>query len=145
MRSDSRQFFRNVVTFGLFASPLLLLASALISPTIESNEAEQLAVVARDPDRYLFTLLIFVGTALLVPVVLGLMYILRERAATLGKLGGSLALIGTLIAVGDALSQLFVWQMAASGADQAQMSALLMRLDNAPGAALIFRIGGLAG
>jgi hypothetical protein len=143
MLSDSRRFFKNVVTSSLFASPLLLLASALIAPAIDGNEVEQLAVVARDPDRYyLFTVLIFVGTALIVPVVLGLMYMLRERAAAWGNLGGSLAMIGALIGVGDAISQLFIWQMAAPGADQAQMSALLMRFDNAPGAALIFRIGG---
>jgi Domain of unknown function (DUF4386) len=143
MLSDSRKFFKNVVTFSLFASPLLLFASALIAPALDGNEAEQLAVVARDPDRYyLFTLLSFVSSALLVPVLLGLMYVLRQRAATLGNIGGSLALIGTLVAVGDAISQLFIWQMAAPGADQAQMSGLLVRFDNAPGAAVIFRIGG---
>jgi hypothetical protein len=143
MLSDSRRFFKNVVTFCLFAAPLLLLASALIAPALDGDEVEQLAVVARDPDRYyLFTLLSFVSSVLLVPVVLGLMYMLRQRAPTLGNLGGSLALIGILVSVGDAISQLFIWQMVAPGADQGQMSALLMRFDSAPGASLIFKIGG---
>lgn len=145
MLSDSYRYCKNVVTFCLFAAPLLLLGSAVISPAIEHDEAAQLAVVARDPGGYyLFTLLIFVGTGLLVPAVLGLMHMLRQRAPTLANLGGSLALIGVVIAVGDALSQLTIWQMAAPGADQAQMAALLVRVDEAPGAALIFRIGGVS-
>ena len=143
MLSDSRQFFKHVVTFSLFASPLLLLASALIVPPFNGDEAEQLAAIAQAPDRYyLFTLLSFLSSALLVPVVLGLMYMLRHRAPTLGNVGGSLALVGTLVSVGDAISQLFIWQMVAPGADQAQMTALLVRFDDAPGAALIFKIGG---
>jgi hypothetical protein len=55
-----------------------------------------------------------------------------------------LALIGTLVGVGDSISQLFIWQMVSPGADRAQMVALLTRFDNATGAALIFRIGGPA-
>jgi hypothetical protein len=145
MFSDSRRFFRVVVGVCLIASPLTLLASALISPAIESSEADQLAVIAQDPGRYyLFTVLIFVSTALWAPLVLGLMYMVRERAATLGNVGGSLAFVATLVGVGDAVSQLFIWQMVAPGADRAQMVALLSRFDNAGGAAIFFRIGGPA-
>jgi Domain of unknown function (DUF4386) len=143
MLSDSRQFFKNVVTFSLFAAPLLLLASALIVPSFEGDEAEQLASIAQAPDRYyVFTLLSFISSVLLVPVLLGLMYMLRHRAPTLGNLGGTLALVGTLVSVGDAISQLFIWQMVAPGADRAQMTALLIRFDDAPGASVIFKIGG---
>jgi hypothetical protein len=68
----------------------------------------------------------------------------RVRAAALGNIGGSLAFLGTLVGVGDATSQLFIWQMVSPGADRAQMVALLTRFDNAGGAAIIFRIGGPA-
>jgi hypothetical protein len=142
--SDSRQFFKTVVGICLIAAPLTLLASALVSPAIKSSEADQLAAIALDPGRYyLFTMLIFVGTALLVPVVFGLMYMVRDRSAVLGHVGGSLAMVGALVGVGDALSQLFIWQMVAPGADRAQMVGLLTRVDNAIGAALVFRLGGL--
>jgi hypothetical protein len=145
MFSDSRHFFKTVVGVSLIAAPLILLASALISPEIKSSEADELAVIAQDPRRYyLFTVLIFVSTALWVPLVLGLIYMVRERSAALGNVGGSLALIGTLIGIGDAISQLFIWQMVSPGADRAQMVALLTRFDNAAGAAIIFRIGGPA-
>jgi hypothetical protein len=143
MRSDSRRFYKAVVGVCLIASPLVLVASAVVSPEIKSSEADQLAVVAQDAGRYyLFTVLIFVSTALWVPLVLGLMYMVRERAAALGNVGGSLALLATLVGVGDAISQLFIWQMVAPGADRAQMVALLTRFDNAGGAAIFFRIGG---
>jgi hypothetical protein len=145
MLSDSNRFFKTVVGVCLIASPLILLASALVAPEIKSGEADQLAVIAQDPGRYyLFTVLIFVSTALWVPLVLGLMYMVREEAAALGNIGGSLALIATLVAVGDAVSQLFIWQMVSPGADRAQMVALLTRFDNAAGAAIFFRIGGPA-
>jgi len=76
--------------------------------------------------------------------VLGLMYMVRDRSAALGNIGGSLAVIGILVGVGDAVSQLFIWQMVSPGADRAHMVALLTRFDNAGGAAIIFRIGGPA-
>ena len=143
MLSDSLRFFKNVVTLCLFAAPVLLLASALAAPALDGDEAQQLAVIAQDPDRYyLFTLLSFVSSVLLVPILLGFMYMLRLRAPILGNLGGSLALLGTLVSIGDAISQLFIWQMVTPGADQAQMTALLVRFDTAPGASLIFKIGG---
>src|ERR1700732_895693 len=106
MLSDSSRFFKTVVGFCLIATPLILLASALVAPEIKSGEADQLAVIAQDPGRYyLFTVLIFVSTALWVPLVLGLVYMVRNRSAALGNVGGSLALIATLVAVGDAVSQ----------------------------------------
>ena len=145
MLSDSRRFFKTVVGVCLIASPLILLAAALVQPEIKSSEADQLAVIAQEPGRYyLFTVLIFVSTALWVPLVLGLMYLVRKRAAALGNVGGSFALFATLVAVGDAISQLFIWQMVAPGADRPQMVELLTRFDNAGGAAIFFRIGGPA-
>jgi hypothetical protein len=143
--SDSRHFLKTIVGVCLIAAPLALLASALVSPPIRNNEADQLAVIAQESGRYyLFTLLILIGTALLVPVFVGFMYLVRERAATLGNIGGSLAILGTLIAVGDAVSQLFVWQMVAPEADRQQMVALLTRFDNAPQVAIMFMVGGLS-
>jgi hypothetical protein len=145
MFSDSSRFFKTVVGACLIASPLILLASALVAPEIKSGEADQLAVIAQDPGRYyLFTVLVFVSTALWLPLVLGLMHMVREKAAALGNVGGSLALTGTLVGIGDAVSQLFIWQMVSPRADRAQMVALLVRFDNTAGAAIFFRIGGPA-
>jgi hypothetical protein len=59
-------------------------------------------------------------------------------------IAGSLAQLGVLIGIGDAATQLMVWQMGAPGASLGQMAALATRYNAAPGAALIFMIGGLA-
>jgi hypothetical protein len=140
----SMQFSRTAVGVGLIGAPLLTLAGSIASPAIKSDNAAQLEVIAQHPARYYaFTVFTFAGIALLVPALLGLMQMTRDRAAGWGNAGGTLALIGTLIAAGDAASQLIVWQMAAPGADRGQMAALLHRSDEALGSSLPFTIGGL--
>src|SRR3954469_10996700 len=106
-----------MVGVGLIGGPLLTLLSAIVSPAIKSDDAAQLAVIADHPGRYYaFTILTMAGAMLLVPGILGLMQMTRARAARWGDAGGSLALTGILIAIGDATSQLVIWQMAAPGA-----------------------------
>jgi hypothetical protein len=80
----------------------------------------------------------------LVPALLGVAALVHERAPRLGGLGGGLAVLGAVIAVGDVMSQLVTWQMADSSADRVQMAALLKRVDSAPGAGVVFGVGGLA-
>src|SRR5689334_9286780 len=112
-----------------------------MSPAIKSDEAAQIAVIAQHPARYYaFAVFTFAGIALMVPAILGLMHLTRDRAPGWGNWGGSLALVGTIIAAGDAATQWLVWQMGAAGADQAQMAALLHRYDSS----VPFTIGGLA-
>ena len=67
-----------------------------------------------------------------------------ERSPRLAHIGGTLSLFGALVAVGDSMSQLMIWQMGADGANRAQMAALLHRFDNVAGASLVFALGGLA-
>ncbi len=139
------RFSKFAVGGCLIGAPLLTLLSALVSPQIRSDEAAQVAVIAEHPARYYaFTLLTLAGIMLLVPAVLGLMHLTRRRAPTWGNVGGSLALAGILIAIGDAATQLLVWQMGASGADRVQMAELLKRYDATLGSSLPFSIGGLA-
>jgi hypothetical protein len=141
----SRQFSTTAIGIGLIGAPLLTLISSLASPAIKSDAAGQIAVITQHPDRYyVFSVLAFAGIALLIPAVLGLMQMTRERAPRWGEVGGTLSITGAVIASGDALTQLLVWQMGAPGADRAQMAALLDRYDNAAGASLVFTIGGLA-
>src|SRR3954452_23114162 len=118
----TRQFSRTAVGVGLIGAPLLTLVASIASPAIKSDDSAQLAVIAAHPARYyVFTIFTLAGIVLLVPALLGLMEMARERAAAWANVGGSLALIGTIIAAGDATSQLLVWQMAAPGADRGEM------------------------
>ena len=144
-RSHPSRFPKTAAAACMITSPLLLLASAAVSPPLKSSEGAQLAAIAHHPDRdYWFILLGLVGTILLVPAVLGLMHMLRERAPGWGYIGGSLALVGTLLGLVDWGSELVKWQMASPAADRAQMTALLKRFDDTAGSALPLQLSGFA-
>jgi hypothetical protein len=134
----------KAIALSLIACPLFLLASALVSPAIKSDEGAQLTVVAQHPDRwYVSTILMLVGSILIVPALMGISALVAERSPRLAYVGGALAVLGAIIAVGDVMSQLVTWQMVAKGADHAQMAALLKRSDDATGSAMVFNVGGL--
>ena len=141
----TKHFSKIAVGASLIAAPLLTLLSTVVSPAIKSDDAAEIAVIAAHPARfYAFATFTFAGIALMVPAILGLMHLTRDRAPGWGNWGGSLALLGTIVAAGDAATQWLVWQTGATGADRAQMAALLQRYDSAAGSSLPFTIGGLA-
>ena len=72
------------------------------------------------------------------------MRLLGRSRPTWALIAGCAAQLGILIGVGDAATNLMVWQMGSRGASLSQMAALATRYNAAPGAALIFMIGGLA-
>jgi hypothetical protein len=136
---------RKTCGAAMILAPLLGLASAIAAPPLKSSAGAKLAEIVRHQDRwYLYALLITISSWLLVPAVLGLIGIASERAPRLSLIGGGLALLGVLVAVGDATVELMYWQMGAAGADRAQMAALADRYENAAGSSLLFAIGGLA-
>jgi FtsH-binding integral membrane protein len=49
-----------------------------------------------------------------------------------------------MVAVGDVMSQLTLWQMVGPGADHAQMAALLDRVDSAAGVNAVYTVGALS-
>lgn len=135
----------TTVAVTMILSPLVGLASALASPPLESDAGAKLAAIAQHPNRwYLYALLVTVSMWLFVPAVLSLTSIAAERAPRLSLLGGGLALLGALVATGDATTELMYWQMGAPGANRAQMAALAQRYENAAGSSLVFAVGGLA-
>jgi len=135
----------RLLAVALVAAPLLWLAAEAVSPALKSDSAAQLAVIAQQPDRWFgYTALLTLGTILFVPAILGIMRLTRARTPRLTLLGGALLGYGTIIAVGDAMSQLTTWQMVTGHADRTQMAALLDRAANASGASLFFAPGGLA-
>lgn len=143
--SPSRRARRLLAAGALVLAPLLTLVATAIAPANESGAAAQLAVVGRSPGRwYAANLINFVGLALLVAAVVGLMLPLRTYGARFAHVGGGLALIGVVcVAVVSGLG--FVeWQMVGPGADRAQMAALLDRVEGAPAVAPILLGAGLA-
>jgi hypothetical protein len=133
-----------VAGVSLVLSPVFLLAAFVVVPTMASDTRAELAAIAHHPTQwYLFGLFLLVSYVLLAPAVLGLMHLLRDRAAAWSGIGGSLALLGTISAVTDTRLVFVTWQMAAPEADRDQMVALLTRLEASAGATLPFILGTL--
>jgi hypothetical protein len=136
---------RRAVAVAMFLAPLLGIVSAVASPELKSSAGAKLAEIASHSDRwYLYALFVTASMWLFVPAVVGLTGMVSGRAPRLGLLGGGLALLGALVATGDATTELMYWQMGAPGADRAQMAALADRYENAVGTSLVFTVGGLA-
>jgi len=130
---------------SLILAPLLGLVAACAWPPLRAGERAQIAAISAQPGRwYIYSLFILLSTIMLVPAVLALMRLLGQSRPTWALTAGSLAMLGILIGIGDAATELMIWQMGTPGASLSQMAALAARYDAAPGAAAIFMIGGLA-
>jgi hypothetical protein len=139
--SDSHHFRKMIAGMCMVAAPLLVLASQVVSPELKTDEGAQLGIVADHLDAwFLSNLLGFFGIVLFVPVVLGLMHMLRERQVAYGHVGGGLTLIGLLAATLGVGVSLVIWQMAQGGADTAQMTALYQRVNDATGTMTLFYV-----
>lgn len=122
----------------MVVAPFVLLAAMVIHPASDMDEATQVATIADNLDAwYVAHLLAFVSIVLVVPAVLGLMHMLRERQVALGHVGGGLAILGLLALTGLVAMELVLWQMAAAG-NTAETVALLERLNETVGIVIPF-------
>ena len=135
--SDPHRFRKTVAGACMVLAPAMGLVGFIVSPGYDSSSAKQLATVAANRDQwYVSEMLILLSLVALVPAVLGLMHMLREREVTHGHLGGGLALLGTMAAVGSVATGFVAWQMTATAANV----ALLERLNDTAGFAIPFYI-----
>ena len=122
----------------MVVAPLVLLAAVVIHPASDMDEATQVATIADNLDAwYVAHLLALVSIALMVPAVLGLMHMLREREVAFGHVGGGLAMLGLLAFTGIVAMELVMWQLAGAG-ETAQAVALLERLNETTGIVIPF-------
>ena len=136
---DPHRFRKTVAGACMMAAPALGLVGFIVSPGLDAHAGGQLATVAAHRDQWLISeLLVMAGLVALVPAILGLMHMLREREVTLGHSGGALAMLGTLAAVGSSAIAFVVWQMAAAGAARPEMVALLNRVDDTTATFVMF-------
>jgi hypothetical protein len=122
----------------MVVAPVVLLVAAVIHPASDMNEATQVATIADNLDAwYVAHLLALVSIALMVPAVLGLMHMLREREVAFGHVGGGLAMLGLLAFAGIVGMELVMWQMVAGGSTR-EAVALLERLNDTAGIVIPF-------
>ena len=112
----------------------------VIHPASDMNEATQVATIQDNLDAwYVAHLLALISIAVMVPAVLGLMHMLREREVAFGHVGGGLAMLGLLAFTGIVAMEFVMWQMAAGGST-AEAVTLLERLNNTAGIVIPFVI-----
>ncbi len=136
--SDAHHFRKIVAGACMVVAPLVLLAAMVIHPASDMDEATQVATIADNLDAwYVAHLLALISIAVMVPAVLGLMHMLREREVAFGHLGGGLAMLGVLAFTGIVGMELVMWQMVAGGESAAAVS-LLERLNETMGILIPF-------
>jgi hypothetical protein len=136
--SDAHHFRKMVAGACMVVAPLVLLVAAVIHPASDMNEATQVATIADNLDAwYVAHLLALISIAVMVPAVLGLMHMLRDREVAFGHVGGGLAMLGLLAFAGIVGMELVMWQMVAGGSTR-EAVALLERLNDTAGIVIPF-------
>jgi len=91
----ANNFRRTLAGLCLIAAPLVGLIGALLTPRFAGGFGDELATISEQPERWLIsTFLTLLSFFLLIPAVLGIVHLLRDRAVALGHLGAGLVLLG---------------------------------------------------
>jgi hypothetical protein len=136
--SDAHHSRKLIAGACMVVAPLVLLVAMVIHPASDTNEATQVATIADNLDAwYVAHLLAFISIGLMVPAVLGLMHMLREREVASGHLGGGLAMVGLLAFAGILGMEMAMWQMVAGGSTR-EAVGLLERLNDTTGIVIPF-------
>jgi hypothetical protein len=124
--SDSHHLRKTIAGACMILAPLLFLVAFVVSPKLETAAGKQLSVAAGHADRYyMANLVALVGLVLVVPAVLGVMHMLRERRPEYSAIGGALTLVGVFAAMVGQGVAFVVWEMARHGADSAANTSVL--------------------
>ena len=96
--SNAHHFRKTVAGICMVGAPLLLLLAMIVDSAIGASEDSFVIGRVGDPDTgSLEQMLLVGGLVLMVPAVLALMHMLREREGALGHVGGAVALFGLLV------------------------------------------------
>jgi hypothetical protein len=96
--TNAHHFRKTVAGACMVLAPLALLLAMVFESKIGITEDAYVIGKVGDPDTgQIEQVLLVAGLVLMVPAVLGLMHMLRERGAEYGHLGGAVALLGLLV------------------------------------------------
>src|SRR5918911_2647978 len=124
--SDSHHLRKTVAGACMVLAPLLFLVAFVVSPRLETKAGKMLSVAVDHVDRfYIANLVAMIGLMLVVPAVLGVMHMLRERRPAYSALGGALTLVGVFASMVGQGVAFVMWEMARHGADNAINTSVL--------------------
>ncbi|MCK9247540.1 MAG: hypothetical protein M0P31_00960 [Solirubrobacteraceae bacterium] len=96
--SNAHHFRRLVAAWCMIAAPVALLVAMIARSAIGTSERAYVIGKVGSPDTGSFwQMALVVALVLMVPVVLGLMHMLREREVLTGHVGGAIAMLGLLV------------------------------------------------
>ena len=96
--SNAHHFRKTVAGICMVGAPLALLLAMVFESKIGISENAYVIGKVGDPDTgQIEQVLLVAGLVLMVPAVLGLMHMLREREVDFGHVGGAVALLGLLV------------------------------------------------
>jgi hypothetical protein len=127
-------------------APLLFLVAFVVSPELETDAGRILSGAVDDVDRfYVANLVATIGLMLVVPAVLGVMHMLRERRPAYSGIGGALTLIGVFAALVGQGVAFVIWEMARHGGDSAANASVVHAVTHDTGTMVpIYVLGYLA-
>jgi hypothetical protein len=144
--SDSHHLRKTIAGACMVLAPLLFLVAFVVSPKIETKAGKMLSVAADHVDRfYIANLVATIGLMLVIPAVLGVMHMLRERRPAFSGIGGSLALIGVFASLVGQGVAFVMWEMARHGADSAANTSVLHAVTHDTGAVVPIYVLGYIG
>ena len=104
----------------LVGAPLAEVIEQLLSPLTGGSTADDFAAVSGAPERFAASIAVgMIGTALLLPALLGLARRASDRSPTLGLSAAIVAGVSVLGFAGVRMSQVFELQLATGGLEQA--------------------------
>jgi len=137
--SDSRNFGRTLAGLALIVAPILFLLSSVVDPAWADDTAEYLDEVAADKGLYLLAgILGFAAGLLLIPGLLGVIHLLRQKRVTLGQIGAALVILGALAIASSYVVTVFEIKATGDEFDRAQMVELLESTEESGEAAPVF-------
>jgi hypothetical protein len=144
--SDSHHLRKTVAGACMVLAPLLFLVAFVVSPRLETKAGKMLSVAADHVDRlYIANIVAMVGLMLVIPAVLGVMHMLRERRPGYSGIGGSLTLIGVFASLVGQGAALVMWEMARHGAASAGNTSVVHAFTHDAGIVLPIYIVGYLG
>jgi hypothetical protein len=127
-------------------APLMFLVAFVVSPKLETTAGAQLRSATGHADRYyVANLVAMIGLILVVPAVLGVMHMLRERRPGYSAVGGGLTVLGVLTSLVGVGVGFVIWEMARHGGDSAANTSVVHGLLNDAGAMIPVSLIGLLG